>query len=99
MVVSKTDGEETVVERTDNKNRERPNDHRHGTNSSGRFNLGLLDSRDFEWMAWQFRTYKNEMEFILKRDMIAQLFYNNFWYLPTQEEIIIGIILAQLDQL
>ena len=33
--------------------------------------LGIVDSRDFEWMAWNYRTYKSETKFHTKKDMVA----------------------------
>lgn len=95
MVVTHTDNEEILIERTDNKNRERPDaQNRHGGNFGAYSNLGLYDLRDFEYMAWNYRAYKNGLKFKSKEVMIIQMFNENFSYLPTPEEILRGIILA-----
>jgi len=88
---------EIPIERTDNKNRERPDaHHRHGTKllNEADSDLGLVDLRDFEWMAWNYRTYKSSNKFKSKEDMVAQMFNTTFTFLPSAEEILYGIIQA-----
>ena len=62
VVISKK-GEEIPIKRTDNNVRERPNaDTRHTSNSvvaNNENNLDLVDYRDFEWLAWNYRTHKS----------------------------------------
>ena len=59
--------------------------------------LDLVDKRDFEWLAWNYRTFKFEQMFISKKDMVFQMFNKTFSFLPSQEEILYGIIKAQID--
>lgn len=91
------DDEETLIQRTDNKNRERPDAHqRHSTSTLGQSNsnLNLVDFRDIEWLAWNYRTHKSQTKFESKKDMVAQMFNRTFSFLPSGEEILFGIILA-----
>jgi len=102
VVVSRFNQEVIPIERTDNKNRERPDaHHRHGISSQNKSNsnLTLVDKRDFEWLAWNYRTYKSETKFVSKKDMVAQMYNKTFSFLPTGNEILYGIILAQVDQI
>jgi len=95
MVVTHTNYEEILIERTDNKNRERPDaQNRHAENFGADSNLDLYDLRDIENMAWNYRAHKNGMKFESKEAMTIQMFNENFSYLPTPEEILRGIILA-----
>jgi len=97
LVVNQINQEKIPIERTDNKNRNRPDAHsRHSieTGSEPGSNLSLVDLRDFEWMAWNYRNYKSETQFSSKLDMIAQMYNKTFSFLPTGDEILYGIILA-----
>ena len=52
---------EVSIRRTDNKDRQRADaDERHGSSvfSGSGFDMNLVDLRDFEWLAWNYRTYK-----------------------------------------
>ena len=56
--------EETPIERTENNDRQRPNAHnRHSESSIMESTLKIVDQRDFEWMAWNYRTYKSSTKF------------------------------------
>jgi len=46
-------------------------------------NLELVDTRDFEWMAWNYRLKKMEDQFENEKDMVAQMFNKSFSFLPT----------------
>ena len=86
VVVNQKNQQETAIERTDNKNRERPDAHqRHGddTDMESNSNLELVDTRDFEWMAWNYRLKKMEDQFVNEKDMVAQMFIKSFSFLPT----------------
>ena len=66
VVVNLNNQGETRIERTDNKVRERPNAHqRHSTNMllEPNSNMKLVDSRNFEWLAWNYRMHKNEHQY------------------------------------
>ena len=56
--------EEIVIHRTDNKERNRPNaEKRHNQRmemDTSASILDLVDKRDFEWLAWNYRTFKFE---------------------------------------
>ena len=56
--------------------------------------IDLVDERNFEWLAWNFRMLKSENKFDSKKEMVAQMFNKNFSFLPTGEEILYGIIQA-----
>lgn len=74
VIVSSFNQEEIPIERTDNKNRERPDAnqrHSNNMNHKAKFNLELVDYRDFEWLAWNYRTYKSQIKFRSKKDMVA----------------------------
>ena len=94
------ESEETPIFRTEDNKRERPDaDQRHATNtqSQSNSNLDLVDLRDFEWLAWNYRTQKSETKFESRKDMVAQMFNRTFSFLPSVEEILYGIIHAQMD--
>ena len=103
VVISQFNQEEIPIERTDNKNRDRPDaQNRHSvksTNDQSNSNINLVDERDFEWMAWNYRSYKSETKFISKKDMVAQMYNRTFSFFPTGDEILYGIIMAQIDQI
>ena len=61
--------------------------------------MDLVDLRDFEWLAWNYRTHKFEINFESREDMVAQMFNRTFSFLPSGEEILFGIIQAQIDQI
>jgi len=48
--------------------------------------------RDYEWIAWNYRTYKSSIKFTSKENMVAEMFNETFSFLPTGEEILVGII-------
>ena len=79
--------EEFTIHRTDNKDRIRPNaDKRHNPKMDMDTSisvLDLVDDRDFEWLAWNYRTYKFEQMFVSKKDMIFQMFSKTFSFLPS----------------
>jgi len=68
---------ETRIKRTDNKHRQRADaSKRHGIKglNESKSNLDLVDSRDFEWLAWNYRTYKLQAEFQFLEVMILTMF-------------------------
>ena len=97
VVVNEVDNVEIKIKRTNNKTRIRPDAHsRHNTSNlnDSDTNLNLVDLRDFEWMAWNYRTYKRGAKYGSKENIVAQMFNQTFSFLPTAEEILLGIILA-----
>jgi len=57
---------EIIIRRTDNKSRARPDAHqRQGENVANEreYSMKLVDLRDFEWLAWNYRTYKLMISF------------------------------------
>lgn len=68
---------ETTIQRTDNKDRQRADaNQRHGSNVLAEFdsNMNLVDLRDFEWLAWNYRTFKMQTNFKSKQDMVLMMF-------------------------
>ena len=93
---------EILIRRTDNNNRERPDAHqRHGENVTKDMecSMNLVDLRDFEWLAWNYRTYKLQNSFQSEEEMVLKMFNQSYLFLPTVQEILHGIIQAQIDQL
>ena len=91
---------ETPIKRTDNTKRQRPDaKERHGLNVLNEFesNMNLVDLREFEWLAWNYRTYKLQINFQSREDMVLKMFNQSFSFLPTAQEILQGIIKAQID--
>lgn len=75
-MVNDKNKDEIQIQRTDNNKRKRPDaHHRHGNNILNRSstNLKLVDIRDFEWLAWNYRTYKIGIKFESEKDMVAQM--------------------------
>ena len=62
------------IKRTDNKNRIRPDgsDRHQAFNSRSEITdkLSLIDDRDIEWLAWNYRSYKYSQMFDSKSNMI-----------------------------
>jgi len=97
VVISKKRKTETSIKRTDNKNRQRANpSERHGTNVLVEIDSGmkLTDIRDFEWLAWNYRTYKMQQLFLTKKGLVLSMYTTTFSFLPTPEEILNSIIKA-----
>ena len=69
---------EIAIKRTDNQNRKRVDaGKRFGAdvhNDSSVSNMELVDERDFEYLAWNFRNYKLGIKFENKNLMVAGMY-------------------------
>ena len=85
-----------TIRRTDNKNRQRPDDADRHTPSGDIINseLKLVDDRDFEWLAWNYKAFKFEQTFKSKQEMVINMIEKPYSVLPSPEEILHGIVLA-----
>ena len=93
--------EETPIRRTENNKRERPDpETRHQENSivaDKEDKLKLLNPKDLEWLAWNWRAWLNQKSYTSRRKMVYSNFLTNSQYLPSPQQILHGIILAQID--
>ena len=58
----------------------------------------INNQKDLEWLAWNWRTWNNSNKFKSRRLMIFGHFNKSLGFLPTPEQILYGIVLAQIDQ-
>ena len=61
--------------------------------------LSLLNPKDLEWLAWNWRAWNNQRLFRSRAFMVFNYFNYNFSYLPSPQDILYGIILAQMDHI
>lgn len=85
---------QNIRERPDGKNRHAEIAEKHKNFDS----LRLLNSKDLEWLAWNWRAYKNDMKFKSRKQMVYSHFNNDIPFLPSPNEILKGIIHAQVNQ-
>ena len=89
--------------RTQDNVRERPNgQNRHQDGSDldeDRDKLGLINQKDLEWLAWNWRLMNDQKKFGSRARMVFGHFNRTQGILPTPEQILFGIVLAQVDQL
>lgn len=96
---------ETLIKRTSSNTRARPDaGKRHENNlkiaTGNDNNMNLVIEKDLEWLAWNWRGHKNQKKFKSRRLMTLE-FYNNpegNGFLPTPNEILHGIIQAQIAE-
>ena len=97
-VEKELNGQKTVlkIRRTENRNRQRPNaEERHGDEdfvSRLGYKLGLINPKDLEWLAWNWRSWNNQKMFKSRRLMIFGHFNRSLGILPTPEQILHGIV-------
>ena len=60
--------------------------------------MHLLNSKDLEWLAWNWRLLNNQSKFKSRKRMVFENFNRTIPMLPSLEQIMRGIILAQIDQ-
>lgn len=60
--------------------------------------MNIINKKDLEWLAWNYRSFKNEKMFKTRDDMIFGHYNRNYSFLPSPEQILKGIIQAQIDQ-
>ena len=84
MTVTKyVDGADRIfkIKRTDNKNRGRPNASERFISynaSNDKFDkLGLINSKDLEWIAWNWRAWNNTTWFNSRKEMVFGYFIKN----------------------
>ena len=92
------------IRRTDNNKRVRPNaERRHlgslnGLGDSSQDNrLNLINMKDLEWLAWNWRLKHYEEVFTSRKQTVFENFNRSLPLLPSPEQILYGIILAQID--
>ena len=61
--------------------------------------MGLLNQKDLEWLAWNWRGWNDQQRFRSRRLMMFGHCNHTLGLLPTPGQILYGIILAQVDQL
>ena len=59
--------------------------------------LNLINCKDLEWLAWNWRLDKQAEEFGSRKQIVFENFNRTVPMLPSPKEIVHGIILAQLD--
>lgn len=59
--------------------------------------MKLFNSKDLEWLAWNWRLLKNMEQFDSRRQMIYGHFNHDIGLLPSPEQILFGLILAQVS--
>ena len=59
--------------------------------------LKLINPKDLEWLAWNHRTWNNQKSFRSRRLMVFAHFNHSLGILPTPEQILHGIVLAQIN--
>ena len=59
--------------------------------------LKLINPKDLEWLAWNWRIWNNQNMFKSRRLMVYGHFNRSLGILPTPEQILNGIVLAQID--
>ena len=83
--------------------RQRPNgSNRHQDGSDlddDRDKLGLVNQKDLEWLAWNWRLMNDQKKFGSRARMVFGHFNRTQGILPTPEQILYGIVLAQVDKL
>ena len=90
-----------MIERTSTNRRDRPDGaKRHQDSSYSSFDpnkLNLINKKDLEWLAWNWQSWLNQQLFTSRKHMIFEMFNRNYPFLPSIEQILYGIILAQID--
>ena len=86
------------IMRTENKNRKRPNAtsrHADADQSSQQIDaLQLINPKDLEWLAWNWRGWNNLQTFNSRLNMVFGYFNHTYGLLPSPEQILHGIVLA-----
>ena len=90
------------INRTEKNVRQRPNAEKRFQGSqeaSGDADrLNLLNLKDLEWLAWNWRLKKQAEMFASRKQMVFENFNRFVPMLPSPKEIVLGIIQAQIDQ-
>ena len=60
--------------------------------------LNLFNSKDLEWLAWNWRQMMTEKMFQSRKQMVFENFNRFVPMLPSPEQILHGIILAQINE-
>ena len=60
--------------------------------------LRLINQKDLEWLAWNWRAWNNMTKHETRRAMVLYHLLHDQPFLPTPEQILHGIVLAQADQ-
>lgn len=58
-----------------------------------------MNPKDLEWLAWNWRAWKNQNLFKSRVLMVFSCISYEFSYLPSPQEILYGIVLAQIDHI
>lgn len=60
--------------------------------------MELINTKDLEWLAWNWRSWNNAKKYKTRRNMVYANFNQNLSFLPTPEQILSGLVLAQVSQ-
>ena len=91
------------IQRKDANDRKRPDSGARHTNNNGiskknTDRLNLYSNKDLEWLGWNWRITEIQARFKDRKHMVLSIFNYSKPMLPSPEQILRGIILAQIDQ-
>ena len=61
--------------------------------------MGMVDQRDHQWLAWNERVMRNQQTYPSKKNMILMMFNFGYHLFPTLNDIMAGLIKAQIEHL